>query len=41
MEVLTPTFQGTVKVAIAQVVGDNLGLHALFGFAEGFTANYA
>lgn len=30
-----------VKVALAQFVGDNLGLHSIFGFTEGFKANYA
>nr|XP_054775349.1 uncharacterized protein LOC129283670 [Lytechinus pictus] len=33
-------FYGNVKVSIAQVVGDNLGIHSLLGFAEGFTANF-
>ncbi|ODN02959.1 Zinc finger and SCAN domain-containing protein 12 [Orchesella cincta] len=28
------------KVALAQVTGDNLGLHTMLGFSEGFTANY-
>ena len=40
IDVDTETFRGNVKVTIAQVVGDNLGVHSLFGFAEGFTANY-
>lgn len=29
-----------VKVTLGQVSGDNLGMHSLFGFVEGFTANY-
>ena len=32
--------KGLVKVAIAQVTGDNLGLHSLFGLPRGFTAHY-
>ncbi|XP_063957930.1 uncharacterized protein LOC129258220 isoform X1 [Lytechinus pictus] len=36
----TDTLDGVVKVGIAQVVGDNLGIHSLFGFSEGFTANF-
>lgn len=30
----------TVKVRLAQLVGDNLGLHTVLGFSEGFTANF-
>lgn len=40
IQIEAPTFQGTVRVGLAQVTGDNLGLHSLFGFAQGFTANY-
>ncbi|KAJ8031984.1 hypothetical protein HOLleu_25375 [Holothuria leucospilota] len=40
IDIETDFFTGNVKVAIAQVVGDNLGIHSLFGFAEGFTANF-
>ena len=29
-----------MKVVLGQFVGDNLGIHSLFGFAEGFTANF-
>ncbi len=29
-----------VKVCLSQLCGDNLGLHTLLGFSEGFTANY-
>ena len=36
----TPDFNGVVHVAVGQFVGDNLGIHSLFGYAEGFTANY-
>ena len=40
IDVATDYFQGNIKVAIGQVVGDNLGIHSLFGFSEGFTANF-
>lgn len=40
IDVETNTFSGNIKVVIAQVVGDNLGINSLFGFASGFTANY-
>jgi hypothetical protein len=29
-----------IKVALSQISGDNLGIHALLGYSEGFTANY-
>lgn len=29
-----------LHVYLCQIVGDNLGLHTLLGFSEGFTANY-
>lgn len=29
-----------LKVALAQICGDNLGLHSILGFSEGFTANF-
>ncbi len=29
-----------IKVAVAQICGDNLGLNSLLGFSEGFMANY-
>lgn len=32
--------QRNVKIALAQISGDNLGLHSILGFSEGFTANY-
>lgn len=32
--------QHNVKISLSQICGDNLGLHALLGFSEGFTANY-
>lgn len=41
LDIRTEHFDGNIKVGIAQVVGDNLGIHSLFGFAEGFTANYS
>ena len=40
LQIQTNTFNGIIHAAVAQVVGDNLGIHGLFGFAEGFTANY-
>lgn len=40
LRVETEAFNGEVRAGIFQVVGDNLGIHSLFGFAEGFTANY-
>lgn len=30
----------SIKVALAQVCGDNLGLHCILGFSEGFNANW-
>ncbi|KAF3832110.1 hypothetical protein F7725_025775 [Dissostichus mawsoni] len=36
----TPTFQGVVKFSLVQVVGDNLGLNAILGYSEGFSANH-
>lgn len=32
--------QISLKVILAQVCGDNLGLHSILGFSEGFTANF-
>ena len=32
--------QMSVKVALGQVSGDNLGMHGLFGFTESFVANH-
>ncbi|OXA37745.1 hypothetical protein Fcan01_27535 [Folsomia candida] len=29
-----------IKVALSQISGDNLGLHTILGFSEGFNANY-
>lgn len=40
MEIDCPSFQGIIKVGLAQVIGDNLGIHSILGFAQGFTANY-
>ncbi|PIK60815.1 hypothetical protein BSL78_02296 [Apostichopus japonicus] len=40
LHIVTNFFNGNVKIAIGQIVGDNLGIHSLFGFAGGFTANY-
>ncbi|KAJ8018351.1 hypothetical protein HOLleu_43701 [Holothuria leucospilota] len=40
IEIDCENFKGTIKVGLAQVVGDNLGINSLFGFAQGFTANF-
>lgn len=40
LEINCPGFQGILKVGLAQVIGDNLGIHSLFGLAMGFTANF-
>lgn len=40
LQINCENFRGVVKVALAQVIGDNLGIHSLFGFAQGFTANH-
>ena len=31
-------YQGNLKVALAQFIGDNLVIHSLFGFATGLAA---
>lgn len=36
----TPEYCGSVKVSVAQVTGDNLGLNLLLGFSESFKANH-
>lgn len=36
----TPDFNGKIHFKLALILGDNLGLHELLGFVEGFTANY-
>lgn len=36
----TPNFQGTVKFAVVQVLGDNLGVNAILGYSESFSGNY-
>ena len=33
-------FNGTVRVSIAQVSGDNLGVNGICGFVESFVGNY-
>ena len=33
-------FNGTVRVSIAQVSGDNLGVNGIVGFVESFVGNY-
>lgn len=32
--------QINIKIVLAQLSGDNLGLHTILGFSEGFNANY-
>ena len=36
----TPEFNGTIYFSLGLLIGDNLGLHELAGFACGFTANH-
>ncbi|KAJ8017990.1 hypothetical protein HOLleu_44271 [Holothuria leucospilota] len=40
IDIVTTSFEGNVKVGVAQITGDNLGMHSLLGFTESFTANY-
>ena len=40
LRIETESLNGEIRAGIFQVVGDNLGIHSLFGFAEGFTANF-
>ncbi|XP_066535471.1 uncharacterized protein [Hoplias malabaricus] len=39
LQIDTPCFKGIVKIGIAQVCGDNLGLNAVLGYTESFSAN--
>ena len=34
LHITTDVFEGTVKVGIAQVMGDNLGVNGILGFLE-------
>lgn len=36
-----PEFHGTVKFKVGAIIGDNLGLHSILGFVEGFNAKYS
>ncbi|XP_049333157.1 uncharacterized protein LOC111195806 isoform X1 [Astyanax mexicanus] len=38
LQIDTPCFQEVVKVGIAQICGDNLGLNAVLGYTESFNA---
>ena len=40
LNIETRVFSGNVGIAVAQVVGDNLGVHGLLGFVESFSANF-
>ncbi|XP_041484273.1 uncharacterized protein LOC121430905 [Lytechinus variegatus] len=40
IDIRTTRYHGNIKVALGQVVGDNLGLNGVLGFTEGFTANH-
>lgn len=40
VHIKTTYYDGNVRFAVAAIVGDNLGLHSMLGFVEGFTANF-
>lgn len=40
VDIDTSYFKGNVRFGVAAIVGDNLGLHSMLGFAEGFTAHF-
>ena len=40
LHITTDIFEGTVKVGIAQVTGDNLGVNGILGFVESFISHY-
>lgn len=40
LELNCPDYAGIVKPKLFQVIGDNLGLHNMLGFAGSFSANY-
>ena len=40
LHITTDVFEGTVKVGIAQVTGDNLGVNGILGFVESFISHY-
>ena len=41
VDVNTSVYSGKLRAALAQVVGDNLGVYGVLGFTESFSANYA
>ena len=40
LSIATDIFEGTVKVSIAQVAGDNLGVNGILGYVESFVSNH-
>ncbi len=40
LQINTDVFEGMVKVGIAQVTGDNLGINGICGFVESFISNH-
>ncbi len=40
LQISCASFRGIVKPVLFQVIGDNLGLHQMLGFTQGFTANF-
>lgn len=40
LNIITDVFEGTVKITIAQVTGDNLGVNGILGFVESFVSNH-
>lgn len=40
INIKTEYYEGNIRFGVAAIVGDNLGLHGMLGFAEGFTANF-
>ncbi len=38
--IATDAFKGTLKVSIAQVTGDNLGVNGILGYVESFVSNH-
>ena len=40
LSIATDIFEGTVKVSIAQVAGDNLGVNGILGYVECFVSNH-
>ena len=40
MNINTDVYNGLVKISIAQITGDNLGVNGICGCVESFIANY-